>query len=86
KIIISAYVVFDEKKGWKWKAENSNQEGRELGTFTVLWDGKNGEAEQIWNNDSTVHDATVHATVYANPGTTFNPQQSVTNEVSRLPT
>ncbi|GKE87798.1 ribonuclease H-like domain, reverse transcriptase, RNA-dependent DNA polymerase, partial [Tanacetum coccineum] len=67
KIIISAYVVFDEKKGWEWKEENSNQEGHEPGTFTMLWDGKNGEAEQIWNNDATVHatidDAIVHATI-----------------------
>ncbi|GJZ42950.1 ribonuclease H-like domain, reverse transcriptase, RNA-dependent DNA polymerase [Tanacetum coccineum] len=39
----------------------------QAGTFTVLWDEKNGEAEQIWNNDATihatVHDATVHGTV-----------------------
>ncbi|GKD36012.1 ribonuclease H-like domain, reverse transcriptase, RNA-dependent DNA polymerase [Tanacetum coccineum] len=49
------------------EAENSNQEGHEPGTFTMLWDRKNGEVEQIWNNDATVHaivdDAIVHATV-----------------------
>ncbi|GJT88813.1 zinc finger, CCHC-type containing protein [Tanacetum coccineum] len=63
KIIISAYVVFDEKKGWIWKAENSNQERREPGTSIVLWDKKNRETEQIWNNDATIHDVIIHVTV-----------------------
>ncbi|GJY64332.1 uncharacterized mitochondrial protein-like protein [Tanacetum coccineum] len=40
KIIISVYVLFDDKKGWIWKTENSIQEGREPGTFTVLWAAK----------------------------------------------
>ncbi|GKE14626.1 ribonuclease H-like domain, reverse transcriptase, RNA-dependent DNA polymerase [Tanacetum coccineum] len=35
-----------KKKGWKWKAENSNLEGSKPGTFTVLWGDSQGPHEQ----------------------------------------
>ncbi|GJY79446.1 hypothetical protein Tco_0485247 [Tanacetum coccineum] len=35
-----------KKKGWKWKAENSNREGSKPGTFNVLWGDSQGPHEQ----------------------------------------
>nr|GEX91057.1 hypothetical protein [Tanacetum cinerariifolium] len=78
KIIISAYVICDEKRGWKRKAESSTQTGKEEDTFTVLWnDTKGAEFQQPLNvkitngpavqeqptHDSLRNTSTVHATV-----------------------
>nr|GEW31233.1 uncharacterized mitochondrial protein AtMg00810-like [Tanacetum cinerariifolium] len=54
KIIISPYVICDENRGWKWKAESSTQTRKEEDTFTVLWnDTKGAEFQQPLNENTT---------------------------------
>ncbi|GJY79526.1 zinc finger, CCHC-type containing protein [Tanacetum coccineum] len=58
KILISAYVVWDERRGWDWKTkfEDTNQAGIEPGTFTVLWDERQEDVGQIWNDEESLQE------------------------------
>ncbi|KAJ9546687.1 hypothetical protein OSB04_019230 [Centaurea solstitialis] len=55
KIIISAYVICDEKSSWKWKSmsEDPDQDDREPGTFTISDPDSASQAETHAETDPT---------------------------------
>nr|GEW07361.1 uncharacterized mitochondrial protein AtMg00810-like [Tanacetum cinerariifolium] len=60
KIIISPYVICDEKGGWKWKAESSTQMGKEEDNFT---EQPTHDRPQITSTFHATVPSTVHATI-----------------------